>query len=119
MIYGTGIDLTDIDRVTEVQARLPKFAERVLTPQELKVYQKYTGTRASEFLAGRFSAKESYSKALGTGIGSGVGFQDVEILDEASGRPKVKRQPFDGIAHVSISHTEHYVMTQMILEKKG
>ncbi|GAB5053902.1 holo-ACP synthase [Pediococcus parvulus] len=119
MIYGTGIDLTDIDRVFKVQSNLPKFAERVLTDKEQKLYQKYTGKRASEFLAGRFSAKEAYSKAYGTGLGAEVGFQDVEILDNPSGKPTVTKQPFTGIAHISISHTEHYVMTQVILEERG
>ena len=32
-----------------------------------------------EYLAGRWSAKEAFSKAWGTGIGP-VGFQDLEIL---------------------------------------
>lgn len=119
MIYGTGIDLTEIDRVIKVQTQHPKFAKRVLTPKEQKIYQKYSGVRAHEFLAGRFSAKESYSKAFGTGLGSGVGFQDIEILDEPSGRPRVTEQPFNGIAYVSITHTKQYVMTQVILEKEG
>lgn len=119
MIYGTGIDLTDIDRVFKVQSHLPKFAERILTDKEQIMYKKYSGKRAVEFLAGRFSAKESYSKAFGTGLGAEVGFQDIEILDESSGKPVVTKQPFNGIAHVSISHTESYVMTQVILEERG
>ncbi|KIO94938.1 Holo-[acyl-carrier protein] synthase [Levilactobacillus brevis] len=61
--------------------------------------------------------KESYSKAMGTGIGATVTFQDIEIRDNDSGRPVVRRQPFGGIAHVSISHTETVVMTQVILER--
>ena len=36
MIYGTGIDLTEIDRVIKVQTQHPKFAKRVLTPKEQK-----------------------------------------------------------------------------------
>ncbi|WP_412988821.1 holo-ACP synthase [Pediococcus siamensis] len=119
MIYGTGIDLTDINRVFKVQAHLPKFAVRILTAKELAAYQQLTGRRASEYLAGRFSAKESYSKAYGTGLGNRLGFQDIEILDEPSGKPVVSRQPFAGQAHVSISHTEQFVMTQVILEQKG
>ena len=39
-----------------------------------------------EYLTGRWSAKEAFSKAMGTGIGP-VGFQDLEILNDAHGAP--------------------------------
>ncbi|AYM03893.1 holo-ACP synthase [Levilactobacillus yiduensis] len=117
MIYGTGIDITDLARVQAVVAKQPRFLSKVLTPNELHDYQQLQGQRAVEFIAGRWSAKESYSKAMGTGIGATVGFQDIEIRDNDAGRPIVIRQPFGGIAHVSISHTATLVMTQVILER--
>lgn len=117
MIYGTGIDITDLARVKAAVEKQPQFLQRVLTPGELADYQQLRGGRAVEFIAGRWSAKESYSKAMGTGIGREVGFQDIEIRDDAAGRPVVCRQPFAGIAHVSISHTDTVVMTQVILER--
>lgn len=117
MIYGTGIDITDLARVAAVVDKNPHFLTKVLTPGELSDYQKFSGQRAVEFIAGRWSAKESYSKAMGTGIGAAVGFQDIEIRDNDAGQPIVCRQPFGGIAHVSISHTATIVMTQVILER--
>jgi len=117
MIYGTGIDITDLARVKDVVAKQPQFLQRVLTPAELADYHELSGQRAVEFIAGRWSAKESYSKAMGTGIGREVGFQDIEIRDNDAGRPVVLRQPFTGRAHVSISHTATVVMTQVILER--
>lgn len=117
MIYGTGIDITDLARVKAVVTKQPQFLQRVLTPDELTDYRQLSGARAVEFIAGRWSAKESYSKAMGTGIGRTVGFQDIEIRDNAAGQPVVLRQPFTGIAHVSISHTDTVVMTQVILER--
>lgn len=117
MIYGTGIDITDLKRVQRVVERQPRFLTKVLTPNERVDYQKLSGQHALEFIAGRWSAKESYSKAMGTGIGATVTFQDIEIRDNDAGRPVVRRQPFGGIAHVSISHTETVVMTQVILER--
>ena len=74
----------------------------------------------SEYFAGRFSAKESYGKALGTGIGKEVSFQGVEILNDALGNPYVNSHPKQDelIAHVSISHTDTCVMTEVILESK-
>jgi len=117
MIVGTGIDITDLARVAAIVDRQPAFLERGLTPDELADYRQFTGPRAVEFIAGRWSAKESYGKAMGTGIGRRVGCQDIEIRDNSAGRPVVLRQPFEGIAHVSISHTATVVMSQVILER--
>lgn len=117
MIYGTGIDLTELSRIEAMLAQGLKLPEKVLTPAELAVFKTYGQKRQIEFLAGRFSAKESYSKAYGTGIGAAVGFQDVEILDNAAGRPAITKHPFDGPAWISISHTDQLVMTQVILER--
>ncbi|MGP4115619.1 holo-ACP synthase [Levilactobacillus zymae] len=117
MIYGTGIDITDLARVKEVVTKYPNFLTRVLTPGELADYQRLSGQRAIEYLGGRWSVKESYGKALGTGIGRDFGFQDLEVRDNAAGRPVVKFHPFGGMAHVSISHTASVVMTQVILER--
>lgn len=116
MIKGIGVDITDIARVQKAAARRDGFAERVLTPAELAVYQTLTEKRQAEYLTGRFSAKESYSKAYGTGFGP-ISFQDIEILDNAQGRPVVTKHPFAGPAHVSISHTDTLAMTEVILER--
>ncbi|WP_061777250.1 holo-ACP synthase [Levilactobacillus senmaizukei] len=117
MIAGTGIDITDLSRVAAVVDHQPGFLKRVLTPGELADYRQFTGSRAVEFIAGRWSAKESYGKAMGTGIGKKVGFQDIEIRDNPTGKPVVLKHPFDGVAHVSISHTATVVMSQVILER--
>jgi holo-[acyl-carrier-protein] synthase len=42
-----------------------------------------------EKLAGRFAAKEAVSKALGQGI-SGIGWNEIEIANEPSGKPYVR-----------------------------
>ena len=117
VIYGTGIDLTELGRIQAMLTAGLKLPEKVLTPGELAVFKQYGVKRQVEFLAGRFSAKESYSKAYGTGIGPAVSFREIEILDDDAGRPIVTQQPFDGTAWVSISHTDQLVMTQVILER--
>ncbi|GEK05643.1 holo-ACP synthase [Schleiferilactobacillus harbinensis] len=116
MIAGIGVDITDIDRVQKAAGRRDGFAERILTAAEYAVYQTLSEKRQGEYLTGRFSAKESYSKAYGTGFGP-IGFQDIEILDNDKGRPVVTKHPFAGIAHVSISHTDTMAMTEVILER--
>lgn len=116
MIYGIGIDIEEISRVAKVNETQPQFMKKLLTPQEQAVYATLSGTRAAAFLAGRWSVKEAYSKAYGTGIGHEVGFQDIEVLDDPNGKPVFRTHPFSGQAFVSISHTETLVAAQVVLE---
>lgn len=121
MIYGIGIDITEIARIRKIRLKGDAFAKKVLTEHEFLVYHGLRDKRQDEFLAGRFSAKESYSKALGTGIGHKVSFQDLEIIDNQRGKPELLKHPYfnELNAFVSISHTDELVMTEVILEKKG
>ncbi|MCM0582971.1 alanine racemase [Weissella diestrammenae] len=118
MIYGNGIDAQEISGVAELAKRRPRFIDVVLTPSERAIFETRKGKHQWEFLAGRFSAKEAYSKALGTGIGSGVSWQDLEILYDEHGAPALVKHPRsnDLLAHVSISHTGDSVHTSVILE---
>lgn len=120
MIYGVGVDITEISRVKKIRLKGDSFAQRVLSRREFLIYHKLEDKRKNEFLAGRFSAKEAYSKALGTGIGHEVSFQDLEIIDNQRGKPELLKHPRLGElnAFVSISHTDDLVMTEVILEKK-
>lgn len=117
MIKGVGIDLTELSRIKKVAEARPRFVDRVLTPAEKQQYEQLAGSRAVEYLGGRWSLKESFGKAMHTGIGAAVGFQDVEILDNEHGAPVVTKSPVAARAHVSVSHTAGLVMTEVILEE--
>lgn len=119
MIAGLGIDVTDIARIRSAVAHNHHFIDRVLTKQEIDQLEPMSDKRRIEYVAGRLSAKESYSKAYGSGLGSAVRFQDLTIVDNAQGKPVVVSHPFDGNAFVSISHTNDIVMTEVILEQKN
>lgn len=118
MIIGIGIDITEVKRINQVNLRQPRFAKRVLTDSEYKVYQQLSKQQQKLYLAGRFSAKESFSKALGLGVGYGFSFQDLSILNDANGKPIAINQQFNGNIHVSISHTHDLVFTEIILENE-
>lgn len=117
MIYGLGIDLVDTDRIQDLAERKPEFLLKILTPREQAELDKFKGKHRIEFIAGRWSAKEAYSKAYGTGIGREVSWQDLELINNATGRPEFVKHPFKGQAHVSITHTDALVMTEVILEQ--
>lgn len=116
MIVGIGLDMVDIERIQKACEKRKTFSNRVLTEKELSLYNTLSGKRQSEFLAGRFSAKEAFSKAFGTGIGK-VGFLDIEILPGDQGEPIITNSPFEGSAFVSITHTDTVAAAQVILEK--
>lgn len=124
MIVGTGVDLERVDRIRAAIERYGRrFLERVFTAGEIAYVE--GRKHRSESYAARFAAKEAAMKALGTGWDHGIRWVDVEIVREASGRPKLQ---FHGraaeiaaelgcrSASVSLSHTSDNAIAQVILE---
>lgn len=117
MIFGVGIDAVEVERVAKIVAKGDGFAKKALTPKEFAQYQKLAGKRKIEFLGGRFSLKESFSKAMGTGLGEKVGLMDVETLWDENGHPVTTSPKFNGQIFSSITHDNHEIVTIVILEK--
>lgn len=116
---GVGIDLVFLPRVAKIIAKGDRFAKRVLTPKEFAQYQRLQGKAQVQYLAGRFSVKESFSKALGTGLGKYVGLQDVETLADPLGKPVTSSSKFSGRILTSIADDGDYTITIVELEAKG
>ena len=77
MIVGLGIDVCSVARIESALERFgEKFWARVLTPRERVDLAARQADRAAA-LAGRFAAKEAFSKALGAP--KDVWWQDVEV----------------------------------------
>jgi len=114
-----GVDLLERQRVTETYARFgERFLVRVFTPRELE----QAGWRI-ERLAGRFAAKEACAKALGTGIGAGAAWREIEIVRLAGGKPRIvlhgraaARAQTLGLSafDVSISDTTEHVLAVVV-----
>lgn len=116
MIKGVGIDAVEVERVKKIVEQGDRFAKKVLTPNEFNQYQKMKGKRKVEYLGGRFSIKESFSKAMGTGLGKEVGFQDVETLWDQKGHPVTTSTKYSGRIFPSITHDNHEIITLVVLE---
>ncbi|SJZ87671.1 holo-[acyl-carrier protein] synthase [Pilibacter termitis] len=107
--------MEEIPRIQKILERKPQFAARILTARELEKFHSYTGRRQAEFLAGRYTAKEAFSKAFGTGIGK-ISFQDIEVLNDEYGVPQITKSPYTkGEQQVSITHTKHNASAVVIL----
>jgi holo-[acyl-carrier protein] synthase len=99
MVKGIGIDTCSLARIAEAQAKFGhRLAERLLTPTELA--QKAWDAPA---LARRWAIKEAVAKALGTGIGAALSFQDIEITSSPQGAPQCAVQGREGRLHISVT----------------
>ena len=116
MIVGHGIDIEELASIQNAVEKRKGFAQRVLTDKEMERFTSLKGRRQVEYLAGRWSAKEAFSKAIGTGIGK-LGFQDLEVLNNERGAPYFSKSPFSGKVWLSISHTDQFVTASVILEE--
>ncbi|HET7657312.1 MAG TPA: holo-ACP synthase [Bacillales bacterium] len=117
MIEGIGLDLVELKRIGDVLSRQNKFSNRILTERELAVYEQMKPARRIEFLAGRFAAKEAYAKACGSGIGKELSWQDIEVIADESGKPRIFVAGVQSKRiHVSITHSQNYAAAQVIIE---
>ena len=87
-MIGIGTDILELGRIAAVVERQgERFMERILTPIERSEYA--ASTQPVRLLAKRFAAKEAVVKAIGTGIGNGVSWQDISVQHDALGAPQV------------------------------
>ncbi len=85
--FDIGTDIVSLSRIRlAIERHGNTFIKRIFTPEEIALAKCLKDP--SSFYAGRFAAKEAISKAFGTGIGSLLSWQDIEILKDESGKPK-------------------------------
>ena len=129
MIHGIGTDICDIRRLRATLARRgDRFAEKVLGPEELRVFlsrRARVDARGVAYLATRFSAKEAFSKAIGRGMRMPMTWRACEILNLPSGAPVIRlhgalAQWFEqqGLrAHVTLTDETDYAASFVVVEK--
>jgi holo-[acyl-carrier protein] synthase len=128
MIYGIGTDVCDIRRIRDSVARHgARFAQRVLSEAELTQWQARSARwpeRGLRYLATRFSAKESFSKAIGLGIHLPMTWRACEIANAPSGQPyivlhgdlKVWFEERNLQAHITLTDETDYAATFCVVE---
>ena len=105
MIFGIGTDIVRINRMADSLERYgDKFAERILSPVEFKLYQ--NSEQGARYLAKRFAAKEATVKAMGTGFSEGLSLKDIFVTNNDKGKPILN---YAGQA-------EHFIQTNDIIE---
>ena len=122
-----GVDIIEITRIKKAfETSGEVFRNKVFTKDEVTYCE---GKKAVKFnsYAGRFAAKEAVAKAFGTGISEGIGWLDIEILNDLKGKPnirlfgaakeKLRLLGADTIA-ISISHCENYAVAYATIQTK-
>ena len=104
-----------------------QFINRICSSKEL--YNLKKKNNKISFLSKRFSAKESFVKALGTGFRNNLCFTDISILNDKKGKPyflfnkkikdilkkKFKLNSFK--AHLSLSDEKKHSISYVVLQK--
>ncbi|MBC8526420.1 MAG: holo-ACP synthase [Candidatus Cloacimonetes bacterium] len=124
MIFGIGIDLTEIDRIkNELKEHKDRFCKMVFTEKEIKYCE--SKKNSAENYAARFAAKEAFFKAIGTGWGAKLKWKDVEVKNDELGKPGIilknkarkiiEKNEVTNI-QLSISHSKNYATAVVVLE---
>ncbi len=125
MIVGIGVDTVQIKRIRDaLQRHGRRFAERVLTVQELTRFDAHS--QPARYLAKRFAVKEAFSKALGTGMHTPVTWRNIGTTHDDQGAPAIALAPAlaqwveaRGITrtHVSVTDETQHAVAFVILER--
>ncbi|WP_228535933.1 holo-ACP synthase [Nocardia sp. BSTN01] len=83
-----GADLTTVARVTRLLGEESGIEARVFTARESAYCRRHRSS--GQHFAARFAAKEAVLKAFGTGVGPGLDWTDVEVINNRQGKPDVR-----------------------------
>lgn len=129
MIYGIGTDICDVRRIrASLERHGDRFAEKLLSDAELVVWRRRSERnpeRGVRYLATRFSAKESFSKAIGMGMRMPMTWRLCEIGNLPSGQPVIV---LHGVlktwfeerklsAHVTVTDETDYAASFVVVEQ--
>ncbi len=121
-LLAHGIDLVDFPRIERmIERHGDRFLDRVFTVAEQEYARKHR--RPVERYAGRFAAKEAVLKLVGTGWRGQIAWTDIEVRNDALGRPEVflsgevqqiaQRLGIKQIT-LSITHTADFAMASAV-----
>ena len=86
-IIGIGVDIVENKRIGKL-VKNKDFISRVFSKIEIKNSKKLKNK--TDYFSKRFAAKESFSKAIGTGFRNGLNFKDISVINDKYGKPYYK-----------------------------
>lgn len=125
MIVGSGIDIVEISRFKKSKKRWGNdFLTKIFTKGEIEYSRKRRFQ--DQHFAARFAAKEAVLKAFGDKLSSIQNWQDIEVLNDKSGKPYIE---FHGSARrlktkekikdvvISMAHCKGHAVATAILTR--
>ena len=130
MILGIGIDLANIERISNVLERHgDRFRNRVFT--ELEQNKAEHRKDVAGTYAKRWAAKEACSKALGTGLRMGIRWKDMSVRNLHSGKPvmaltgwaekrlnEITPNGHGAVIHVSLTDDHPWAQAFVVIESQ-
>ena len=87
-ILGTGIDIVENYRLKEILLKKKSnFKKKIFTINEVAYCEKKSNSISC--YSKRFAAKEAFVKALGIGFKKNINFKDIEVVNNAYGKPYI------------------------------
>ncbi len=83
-IIGIGVDIVLNKRIANL-IKNKQFISRVFSKKEISGSKSINNK--VNYYSKRFAAKESLSKAMGTGFRNGLNFKDISIINDKYGKP--------------------------------
>ena len=83
-IFGIGVDIIDNTRIKN-SIKNKKFVSRIFSKKEINQSKKIKNK--TNYYSKRFAAKESLSKAIGTGFRNNLNFKDISVINDKYGKP--------------------------------
>ena len=83
-VLGIGVDIIQNKRIKAL-IKNNNFIKRIYGKSEIEFSKKISNK--VNYFAKRFAAKESFSKALGTGFRNELNYKDIQILNNNLGKP--------------------------------
>ena len=83
-IIGIGVDIVDNSRIQK-KIKNKNFIKRIFSKKEINHSKKLNNK--VNFFSKRFAAKESLTKAIGTGFRKNLNFSDITIVNDKYGKP--------------------------------
>ncbi|WHQ46555.1 MAG: holo-ACP synthase [Candidatus Midichloria sp.] len=121
MIISIGCDIVKISRISDLLKKYGiSFKKKVFTEKEINSGERLDELMQASYYAKRFAAKEAFSKALGTGIGDGISFLDIEVTNNELGAPKIDCKKLDNkLVHISLSDEQEFAIAYAIIEERA
>jgi len=125
IIHGIGTDIVNIGEIEEIIRKWDRsFIDKVFSEREIE----YCEEKVNRFqhYAVKFSAKEAFVKALNADICRGIAWNEIEILNDPSGKPyvelrgnalEISKQKDIKQAFISVSHENGFGVAMVVLEK--